>query len=174
MQSLVLERKSELAIREVDVCDELGPHDCRVKIHSVGICGSDVHYYEHAAPGATCVLVGMPIEPVPFDVVMAQAKEITFQTVFRYRNVYPRIIRLLSFGKMDVKPLISATFAFKDSVKAYERAMNRDPKDMKIMIPVYGDKTNMLKVVPYDDDDRCTHTRTHTHTVSGVAALEEA
>ncbi|XQJ29996.1 hypothetical protein NXY56_006067 [Leishmania guyanensis] len=86
----------------------------------------------------------MPIEPVPFDVVMAQAKEITFQTVFRYRNVYPRIIRLLSSGKMDVKPLISATFAFKDSVKAYERAMNRDPKDMKIMIRVYGDKTNML------------------------------
>ncbi|KAG5495012.1 hypothetical protein JKF63_02064 [Porcisia hertigi] len=25
--------------------------DCRVKIHSVGICGSDVHYYEHGHIG---------------------------------------------------------------------------------------------------------------------------
>ncbi|KEG13977.1 putative d-xylulose reductase [Trypanosoma grayi] len=90
--------------------------------------------YEHAAPGATAVLIGMPVDPVTFDVVAAQAKEITFQTIFRYRNVYPKIISLLSSGKLNVKPLVTARFKFKDSVKAFERAASRKPTDVKVMI----------------------------------------
>lgn len=100
--------------------------------------------YEFAAPGATCVLVGMPVEPVKLDVVSSQAKEITFRTLFRYRNVYPKIIRLLSSGRMNVKPLISAKFAFKDSVKAYERALKRNPTDVKIMIEMDSSSAGKL------------------------------
>ncbi|KAG5469321.1 hypothetical protein LSCM1_02536 [Leishmania martiniquensis] len=113
------------------VAEATGGNGCDVVFECGGSASAFPLIYEHSAPGATCVLVGMPVDPVPVDIVMAQAKEITFQTAFRYRNVYPRIIRLLSSGKMDVKPLISAKFAFKDSVKAYVRAMNRDPKDMQ-------------------------------------------
>ena len=29
----------------------LGPRDVRIKLHTVGICGSDVHYYTHGAIG---------------------------------------------------------------------------------------------------------------------------
>ncbi|KPA76766.1 putative d-xylulose reductase [Leptomonas pyrrhocoris] len=105
--------------------------------------------YECAAPGATCVLVGMPIKPVVLDVVSSQAKEITFQTIFRYRNVYPKIIRLLSSGKLNVKPLISAKFPFKDSVKAYERALSRDPKDIKIMIQLDATQTSRSFTSPF-------------------------
>ena len=39
-------------------------------------------------PGGCVVLVGMPVEPVAFDVVSAAAKEIRIETVFRYANVY--------------------------------------------------------------------------------------
>ena len=100
--------------------------------------------YEFAAPGATCVLVGMPVKPVMVDIVSSQAKEITFQTIFRYRNVYPNAIRLLSSGKIDVKPLITAKFPFKDSVKAYERALERKPTDIKIMIQLEGSQPSKL------------------------------
>ena len=51
MEALVLERKGELSIREIDLPTELGPHDVKIKIHTVGICGSDVHYYEYGAIG---------------------------------------------------------------------------------------------------------------------------
>ena len=51
MQALVLERKGELSIRDIDLPTELGPHDVKIKIHTVGICGSDVHYYEYGAIG---------------------------------------------------------------------------------------------------------------------------
>lgn len=50
-QALVLERKGSLSIREIDVPDALGPDDVRVAIHTVGICGSDVHYYTHGRIG---------------------------------------------------------------------------------------------------------------------------
>src|SRR6202162_4284490 len=51
MEALVLERKGELSIREIDLPTELGPHDVKISIHTVGICGSDVHYYEYGAIG---------------------------------------------------------------------------------------------------------------------------
>ncbi|OCA55918.1 NAD(P)-dependent alcohol dehydrogenase [Photorhabdus namnaonensis] len=89
---------------------------------------------EHIAPGGIAVLVGMPIDPAPFDIVSAQAKEITFKTIFRYANMYPRTLRLLSSGKLKVTPLLSATYKFKDSVQAYERAAEGRPTDIKIML----------------------------------------
>src|SRR5271166_1501476 len=51
MLSLVLERAHELNVRDIDLPTQLGPHDVRVKMHTVGICGSDVHYYTHGAIG---------------------------------------------------------------------------------------------------------------------------
>ncbi|AHG21809.1 sulfurtransferase [Chania multitudinisentens RB-25] len=89
---------------------------------------------EHAAPGATAVLVGMPIDAAPLDIVASQAKEITFKTIFRYANMYPRTLRLLSSGKLRVQPLISQTYKFADSVAAFERAAAGHAADIKIML----------------------------------------
>src|ERR1700752_2013845 len=51
MEALVLERKGELSLRDIDLPLEIGPHDAKIAIHTVGICGSDVHYYQHGAIG---------------------------------------------------------------------------------------------------------------------------
>ena len=51
MKALVLERTKVLALRDIDLPETLGPNDVRVQIHTVGICGSDVHYYQHGAIG---------------------------------------------------------------------------------------------------------------------------
>jgi D-xylulose reductase len=45
------ERKGELSIREIALPTEVGVHDVKISIHTVGICGSDVHYYEYGAIG---------------------------------------------------------------------------------------------------------------------------
>ncbi len=59
MKALVLERVKQLAIREIDLPEELGPHDVRIAIRSVGVCGSDVHYYLHGAIGSFVVRAPM-------------------------------------------------------------------------------------------------------------------
>lgn len=89
---------------------------------------------QYMAPGSTAVLVGMPIEPAKVDIVSAQAKEITFKTIFRYVNMYPRTIRLMASGKLNLKPLISKIYKFKDSIEAFDRAASANPNDVKIII----------------------------------------
>jgi D-xylulose reductase len=51
MKALVLKAKNELAIMDMDIREEPGPDDVKIKVHSVGICGSDVHYYEYGKIG---------------------------------------------------------------------------------------------------------------------------
>ena len=46
MEALVLEKAKELSLRNIEIPETLGPHDVRIKLHTVGVCGSDVHYYE--------------------------------------------------------------------------------------------------------------------------------
>jgi D-xylulose reductase len=85
-------------------------------------------------PGGTCVMVGMPVEKAEIDLVALQVKEATLKTIFRYANVYDRAINLIASGKIDLKPLISETFMFADSVKAFERAAEARPADVKLQI----------------------------------------
>ena len=85
-------------------------------------------------PGGCLVLVGMPVDPIKFDVVSAAAKEVRIETVFRYANVFDRALAMIGSGKVDLKPLISQTFAFRDSVAAFERAAEGRPSDVKLQI----------------------------------------
>jgi len=85
-------------------------------------------------PGGTLVLVGMPPEAVPLDVVAMQAKEIRVESVFRYANVFPRAIALISSGQIDVRPFITRTFPFDRSIEAFEQAASGQPGDVKIQI----------------------------------------
>src|SRR5919112_3875256 len=51
MKALVLERKDEIRMRDFPVEEALGPRDVRIALRTVGVCGSDVHYYTHGAIG---------------------------------------------------------------------------------------------------------------------------
>jgi D-xylulose reductase len=51
MEALVLEKTKQLSLRNIELNETLGPHDVRIAIHTVGVCGSDVHYYQHGAIG---------------------------------------------------------------------------------------------------------------------------
>ena len=85
-------------------------------------------------PGGTIVVVGLPVEPAAFDIATASTKEIRIETVFRYAHQYERAIALFASGRVDLKPLISETFAFKDAIKAFDRAVEARPTDVKLQI----------------------------------------
>lgn len=85
-------------------------------------------------PGGCIVLVGLPPEPILFDVSAACAREVRIETVFRYANVFDRALELIASGKVDLKPLISATFPFEKGIEAFERAAEGRPADIKLQI----------------------------------------
>jgi D-xylulose reductase len=85
-------------------------------------------------PGGTLVLVGLPVEPVAFDIPAAIFKEAHIETVFRYANNFDRAVNLIASGKVDLKPLITDTYAFADSIAAFERAAKGLAEDVKLQI----------------------------------------
>jgi D-xylulose reductase len=51
VKALVLEEKNRLALRDIKVEEPLGRRDVRIALRTIGICGSDIHYYTHGAIG---------------------------------------------------------------------------------------------------------------------------
>ncbi len=51
MHAVVLEAARNIKMREIDIPEKLGPHDVKVRVRTVGVCGSDVHYYQHGGIG---------------------------------------------------------------------------------------------------------------------------
>ncbi|MBB4186234.1 NAD(P)-dependent alcohol dehydrogenase [Sinorhizobium terangae] len=90
--------------------------------------------FDLVRPGGTLVMVGLPVEQVNFDVSGAIAKEVRLETVFRYANIFERALQLIASGKVDLKPLITDTYDFKDSIQAFERAASAIPTDVKLQI----------------------------------------
>jgi len=90
--------------------------------------------FEYVCPGGKVVLIGIPAEPALFDVPAAQAKEAVTIPIFRYAHIYPKTLALMGSGKLDVKPLISKTFPFEQSVEAFDLAAQQKPGNVKIQI----------------------------------------
>ncbi len=51
-KALVLEKVRELSLRDIDLVENVGPGDVKIKVDTVGVCGSDVHYYTHGRIGS--------------------------------------------------------------------------------------------------------------------------
>lgn len=85
-------------------------------------------------PGGVVVFVGIPLAPIAYNVADAQIKEARVEHVFRYAHVYPRAIALMGSGKIDVKPLITDTFGFAESIQAFDFAVEMPPTSVKAQI----------------------------------------
>ena len=87
-------------------------------------------------PGGTVVYVGIPLQPIAYEVAAGMVKEARVEHVFRYAHVYPRAIALMASGKLNVKPLITDTFPFAQSVEAFNFAVQMPPTSVKAQIVV--------------------------------------
>ena len=94
--------------------------------------------FDLVCPGGKVALVGIPLEPFAFDVSKAQVKEARVESIFRYAHVYPRAVAMIASGKINVKPLITDRFSFKDSVEAFDFAKAMPPASVKVQIELPG------------------------------------
>ena len=89
---------------------------------------------ELLCPKGKLIAAGMPVRPVYFDIVSAQVKEVTILTGFRYCHDFPKAVKLMGSGNIDVKPLISKKYKFDESLEAFEEAVAGKPENVKILI----------------------------------------
>lgn len=90
--------------------------------------------FEPLAPGGCVVMIGGQPDPISYDAGAAMVREARVENIFRYAHVFPRCVAMLSSGAIDVKPLITRTFDFNDSVRAFEIAASAPPADVKMQI----------------------------------------
>lgn len=77
MRALVLEKAHEITLRDVDVPLHMGPRDVMIRVHTVGVCGSDVHYYQHGGIGPYTVDAPMILGHEASGVVAEVGAEVT-------------------------------------------------------------------------------------------------
>lgn len=90
--------------------------------------------FDYVCPAGRVVLIGMPPSPAAMDIVGAQTKEAGVETIFRYAHMYPRALALIGSGKINIKPLITDHYDFKDSIAAFDYARNMKPTSVKVQI----------------------------------------
>ena len=92
--------------------------------------------FQALSPGGCVVLIGGQSDPISFDVGAAMVREARVESIFRYAHVFPRCIRMLSSGLINVKPLITKKYIFDDSVEAFNVAADARPENIKIQIEI--------------------------------------
>ncbi len=74
-------------------------------------------------PGGAVVLVGLSVEPPAFfDVPWTIGREASVESVSRCANIFDRGANLVATSKLDLKPLMTGVFEFKDGIEAIVRA----------------------------------------------------
>ncbi len=102
--------------------------------------GSDItmdQAIQNARKGSTIILVAVFGKRASVDLAKLNDSELDLNTSMMYRHEdYVDAIRLVEEGKIQLKPLQSAHFAFEDYKKAYEYIDNNRESTMKVIIDV--------------------------------------
>ena len=79
-------------------------------------------------------MIGGQADPIKYDSGAAMVREARVENIFRYANVFPRCISMVSSGSIDVNALITRTFSFNESIEAFDVAASAPPEDIKMQI----------------------------------------
>lgn len=107
---------------------------CDIVFEATGSPRAAASVFEPLAPGGCVVMIGGQPDPISYDSGAAMIREARVENIFRYAHVFPRCVSMLASGAIDVKPLITRTFGFDDSVRAFEIAASAPPADVKMQI----------------------------------------
>lgn len=91
----------------------------------------------HARKGSTIILVAVFAGQASVDLAVLNDHELDLNTSMMYRTEdYATAIELVNQGKVQLKPLISKHFAFKDYLEAYKFIDENRESTMKVIIDV--------------------------------------
>lgn len=88
---------------------------------------------ETAKPGGRIVLCGIPtVNKISFNAASARRKGLSIMMVRRMKHVYPRAIKLVEAGQVDVHSVVSHRFPLEKASEAFDLAQKRE--GLKIII----------------------------------------
>ncbi len=90
-----------------------------------------------ARKGATIVLVGYSKSgEMTLPLSLALDKELSFQTVFRYRHIYPMAIDAVAAGKVDLEGIVTNIFSFDNIQEAMDKSVSDKANIVKSVVKI--------------------------------------
>ncbi|KIJ50699.1 hypothetical protein M422DRAFT_27260 [Sphaerobolus stellatus SS14] len=106
----------------------------KVALECTGV-ESSIHTAVHSMQfGGKVFVIGVGKDELAFPFMHLSANEIDLQFQYRYCNQYPKAIRLVSSGLIDVKPLVTHRFKLEDAIKAFHIAADPSQGAIKVQI----------------------------------------
>lgn len=104
-------------------------------LETAGSAAATKQTVELVARGGRIVLVGMSPNPViPFDLGALMGKEASIHTVFRYRNLYPVVIRAVASGLVPIEKIVTNIFPFEQTAEAMRFSVENKKDIIKTVI----------------------------------------
>ncbi|MFB2550459.1 NAD(P)-dependent alcohol dehydrogenase [Ensifer soli] len=129
---------STINVRHTDLVERINAETDNWGVDVVFECSGNekaaLGVFDALAPGGCVVYIGASGNTIPYNLGKAMVREARVEHVFRYAHVFPRCVAMLSSGAIDVAPLITRVFDFKDSVEAFEIAASAPAGQVKMQI----------------------------------------
>lgn len=110
---------------------------CDLAIETAGTQITTVQTVHMTKKGAVIVLVGYSKSgEITLPMSLALDKELTFKTVFRYRNIYPIAIDAVASGKVNLKGIVTDLFELDDVQRAMDESVKNKADIVKAVIHI--------------------------------------
>ena len=90
------------------------------------------------AKGGRVVMVGAIVGDISYNFRQLNTKEADLKTIWRYRNVYPKILKAVEAGYIRLDGIISDIFDYKDAQAAFEKSIHDKKDTVKIALKFQG------------------------------------
>lgn len=84
--------------------------------------------------GGLVFVIGVGHESQKLPFMHLSVNEIDLKFLYRYHDTWPRAIRLVSAGLIDLKPLVTHRFQLEEAVEAFEVASDISRGSIKVQI----------------------------------------
>ncbi|MCJ1331583.1 L-arabinitol 4-dehydrogenase [Thelotrema lepadinum] len=116
---------------------ELAKTKISVAIECTGVESSVANAIHSSKFGGKVFVIGVGKDQMNIPFMKLSTEEIDLQFQFRYANTWPRAIRLIEGGVIDVSKLVTHRFDLEDAIKAFETAA--DPKTGAIKVQIQSE-----------------------------------
>jgi len=118
-----------------------GGNGCDLAVETAGTETTTVQTIHMTKKGAVIVLVGYSKSgEMTLPLSLALDKELTFKTVFRYRNIYPMAIEAVAAGKVNLKGIVTDVFSLDEAQKAMDYSVSSKADIVKAVIRIAGEE----------------------------------
>ncbi|MBN1318840.1 MAG: zinc-binding dehydrogenase, partial [Anaerolineales bacterium] len=108
-----------------------------VAFEAAGASGTPAQAAEIVRPGGKVIVAGIPSDDtMTIKAGTARRKGLTIKMVRRMKHTYPRAIRMVQTGMVNLKPLISRIYSLDQIIDAYQDAAARADGILKAMIRI--------------------------------------